>query len=1029
MGNTRRNYFKVSVGFILLINCVLIGNRGVAQQLYPASFDVTTLNGANGFRIPGIDPESQFGAETKFIGDINNDGFEDIALGVNNADVNGVNLAGAAYIIFGSDTELLASFDITPLDGTNGFVIEGRNDESRRMGSSVEGVGDVNGDGIDDLAITASRVTFVIYGKTTPFTPTLDIDYVNAGTNGFKMNFFLFSSNEVSKLGDVNGDNIDDFITANSIGGSAAIVFGRSSNFPAEINLSYLDGINGFTTSGYPSSRAAYFVGGAGDINNDGFNDIIIGEWSSSGGLSSGGQRTRVLFGRSTFSASEDLEALDGTNGFTVDNSGGGLLIFVGSLGDINNDGIDDFYSEQSAIFGKQSSDPFPAHIPRSSIEDNSLGFRLPGFLTSSSIGDINQDGINDFIALYGSSGSGHAAYVVFGSTTGFPNYIDQSVLDGRNGFVIPEFNTSNIGRPVSGGGDFNGDGIVDFIVGSPRETPEGSTNRTGEAYVVFGGDHYALPLNTGYPRVIDETISGFTLEVNGPEIGTIHYAIYPGNFSGTLDYENILNGTGATQNGNFLMSTANTDISEIITSLTIDTTYDVYLFLEDNVGNQGEIYHMNDVTTLSSTDTENPTASNPSPIDVQCVTNVPLPDPLVVTDEADNSGVAPVVAFVSDVSDGNSNPEIITRTYSITDEAGNSINVTQTITINDTEAPRANNPSGITVSCLSDIPPADINVVIDETDNCSTNPIVAFISDVSDGNSNPEIITRTYSITDEAGNSINVTQTITVNDTTDPIIDCPINITQNVDSGLSTTVVTYSFPTDADNCEVSSVVQITGLSSGSEFPIGTTTNTFEVTDSAGNSRRCSFDVVIIDTSPITCEIDAGEDEQITEGEEIQLNATTTYSGIYTWRPSIGLSSSNIVNPIANPVETTTYTIIFTSDDGCTTEDMVTIFVTPLQKDKTKYGFSPDGDGINEFWEIDAIENYPNNKVSIFNRWGDLVFEIEGYNNTSRVFTGIANRKRGIGGDQLPEGTYFFRIKIEGAHRKKKIDGFVVLKR
>ncbi|MBI6118394.1 hypothetical protein I6U49_16905, partial [Salegentibacter sp. F63223] len=59
--------------------------------------------------------------------------------------------------------------------------------------------------------------------------------------------------------------------------------------------------------------------------------------------------------------------------------------------------------------------------------------------------------------------------------------------------------------------------------------------------------------------------------------------------------------------------------------------------------------------------------------------------------------------------------------------------------------------------------------MVTDEADNCTANPTVAFVSDVSDGNSNPEIITRTYSVTDDAGNSINVTQEITVNDTTDP--------------------------------------------------------------------------------------------------------------------------------------------------------------------------------------------------------------------------------------------------------------------
>ncbi|MEL0456231.1 hypothetical protein WJN01_08340, partial [Flavobacteriaceae bacterium SZ-1-7] len=76
------------------------------------------------------------------------------------------------------------------------------------------------------------------------------------------------------------------------------------------------------------------------------------------------------------------------------------------------------------------------------------------------------------------------------------------------------------------------------------------------------------------------------------------------------------------------------------------------------------------------------PTASDPTPINLSCNDSVPSPDIEVVTDEADNSGIPPIVAFVSDVSNNETCPEIITRTYSVTDDCGNSINVEQTITI-----------------------------------------------------------------------------------------------------------------------------------------------------------------------------------------------------------------------------------------------------------------------------------------------------------------------------------------------------------
>ncbi len=86
---------------------------------------------------------------------------------------------------------------------------------------------------------------------------------------------------------------------------------------------------------------------------------------------------------------------------------------------------------------------------------------------------------------------------------------------------------------------------------------------------------------------------------------------------------------------------------------------------------------------TLITIDNVPPTASNPTPINLFCLAELPLPDVTVVTDEADNCTATPLVVFLSDVTDGGSYPEIITRTYRITDASGNSTDVTQTITIN----------------------------------------------------------------------------------------------------------------------------------------------------------------------------------------------------------------------------------------------------------------------------------------------------------------------------------------------------------
>ena len=87
-------------------------------------------------------------------------------------------------------------------------------------------------------------------------------------------------------------------------------------------------------------------------------------------------------------------------------------------------------------------------------------------------------------------------------------------------------------------------------------------------------------------------------------------------------------------------------------------------------------------------------------------------------------------------------------------------------------------------------------------------------------------------------------------------------------------------------------------------------------------------------------------------------------------------------------------------------------------------GVTPDGDGKNDFFRLqylDVIPNAQKNKVTIFNRWGDIVFEIDNYNNIDRVFSGV-----GSNGHELPGGSYFYRIDLESS---KPITGFITLKR
>ncbi|WP_435263269.1 HYR-like domain-containing protein [Tenacibaculum sp. nBUS_03] len=757
MKRIARNIAKFKCLIVLVLLNTLPTFSIKAQQFYPKNFDVKTLNGTNGFAIPGIDPKSQFGAETKFIGDINNDGFEDIGIGVNNADINGLNLAGAAYIIFGTNAGLPSSFDITSLNGINGFVVEGK-EGSKRMGKSVEGLGDINGDGIDDLVISYGGGTMVIYGKTIPFNAVYTVDYAD-GVNGF---LIQGSAKEAGALGDVNGDTINDFILSRA-GGCAQIYFGRSTNFPAIIDASWLDGIKGFSIKKYSnSSIPGYLAGGAGDINNDGINDINLGDWESGTGA-----RTHLIYGRNSFPSVLDVETMSVTEGFTVDHSGGNFLAFTGSLGDINHDGIDDFFSERAAIFGKPLTDPFPSHIPLSSIHDGTYGFVLPGTLTSASIGDINQDGIDDFISVYGGSGYNNDAYVVFGSTTGFPNPIDEMTLNGMNGFIIPGFRTSNIGRPISGG-DFNNDGISDFIIGSPNEELSGSGLRTGEAYVILGGDHYAMPLNDTYPQANNETTSGFTITVNGPETGTIHYAIFPSTFSLSVTHDIITGGTGAVTNGSFLMNTANTNIDEVISSLSEDTIYDIYIFLEDGSGNQGVIEKIDNTKTLSSGDTTPPTITCPGNQEVPCHTHeVPDFTSLVVATDL----VDPSPTVTQSPASGTRFTDGMTITMTATDSSSNSN--TCTFILNrgsDTEKPVITCLTSESLFVNATLPNYFLKLTV--SDSCTSIFDFTYTQTPAQGTVFTSDTNVTVTVTDGAGNSENCSFLVTTRPSPPPI-DC----------------------------------------------------------------------------------------------------------------------------------------------------------------------------------------------------------------------------------------------------------------
>ncbi|MCB0379945.1 MAG: gliding motility-associated C-terminal domain-containing protein [Flavobacteriales bacterium] len=162
--------------------------------------------------------------------------------------------------------------------------------------------------------------------------------------------------------------------------------------------------------------------------------------------------------------------------------------------------------------------------------------------------------------------------------------------------------------------------------------------------------------------------------------------------------------------------------------------------------------------------------------------------------------------------------------------------------------------------------------------------------------------------------------------------------------------------------------------------------------------------------------------ELILSGQSSQLTATG--GGLYTWTPTSSLSCINCANPIASPTETTLYTVEVNLS-GCIVSDTITVSVD--SEFKIPEGFSPNGDGVNDVFEIVGISQFPNNKIMIVNRWGNKVFEAAPYKSdwdgTSQFGITI--------GEKLPSGTYFYILDLgkTGPSGSQEIKGYIYINR
>jgi gliding motility-associated-like protein len=140
-----------------------------------------------------------------------------------------------------------------------------------------------------------------------------------------------------------------------------------------------------------------------------------------------------------------------------------------------------------------------------------------------------------------------------------------------------------------------------------------------------------------------------------------------------------------------------------------------------------------------------------------------------------------------------------------------------------------------------------------------------------------------------------------------------------------------------------------------------------------------------------------GQNVTISKGYSANLNLNGSNIVKYAWSPSTGLSATNISNPIANPTQTTTYTVRVTNAQGVSTDVYITVIVLEDYNITPNNVLSPDGDGVNDFWTIENLNTYPNNEVKIFDKAGRVIYNVKNYQND---WNGQLN------GEILHEGAY-----------------------
>ena len=436
---------------------------------------------------------AEFGFAVATAGDLNGDGRSDVVVGAWQQTVSGLVVAGAAYVYYGTNTGISTVPSVTLSVGQVGAG----------FGNAVSTAGDVNGDGYSDLLVGAiawesntmtepsEGAVFVYYGSATGISTVANLILQNDHAND---NF----GSDVACAGDINNDGFSDVIVGGFLSSYPTLNEGA-----AWVYLGSAAGLNPVAIHRLERNQGGAFFGssvaGAGDINGDGFSDVIVGASKFVYTAGATDQGSAFVYYGSAIGLGVGANPPFGTQLFGTGNNVGFYGWWVTCAGDLNGDGFSDVaVSAYQDEIGAQTDEGL-VHVYYGSagglitvaaavLQSNQTTGWMGRCVTTA--GDVNGDGYADLLVGVPRFSNPEAqegvAQIFLGSPTGIST-VASFTFDLSNA-------GANLGESVCGAGDVNGDGYSDIIVGA-------RIYGVGGAAAIFHGGPYSTNLTPSSNR------------------------------------------------------------------------------------------------------------------------------------------------------------------------------------------------------------------------------------------------------------------------------------------------------------------------------------------------------------------------------------------------------------------------------------------------------------------------------------------------------------------------------------------------